>query len=353
MSTPVEIPRLRPRQVLRIFARVALVSVVAAVVAIGCGLGSGTAESEFPMQRGFALIWDPGYDGPQGPQSLSEMVDAGATWVQYTPTWGQQSANASTVAPTPRSVSDADLEQAIALAHQRGLKVFLKPHLELPNPELQGRSTIRPDDRAAWFASYAAFINHYAELAQRSGVEQFAVGSELGAISDDRPGWLGVIQQVRDRYSRTILYSADPDEYARIPFWDALDMIGIDAYWRLVPTPTTDVSVLQQAWEPIRAELAAFSAWHSRPILFTEAGYTSQRGTTTQPANWMLGTPPDQTEQAAAYQALLATFSDQPWWQGVYWWVWNALPDNGSDHATNYSPRGKSAEQVIRQWWPR
>lgn len=78
-----------------------------------------------------------------------------------------------------------------------------------------------------------------------------------------------------------------------------------------------------------------------------------------RPNDWTLGTPgwtlgkPSEREQAAAYQALLATFSNQPWWEGVYWWVWNALPDDGSDHATNYSPRGKAAERVIREWWHR
>ena len=35
-------------------------------------------------------------------------------------------------------------------------------------------------------------------MAQRLGVEQFAVGSELSSISDDRPGWLQVIREVRE-----------------------------------------------------------------------------------------------------------------------------------------------------------
>ena len=113
------------------------------------------------------------------------------------------------------------------------------------------------------------------------------------------------------------------------------------------------MAALQQAWQPFVAQMAEGSARFGRKVLFTEAGYTSQQGTTTQPNNYQLGTPPDDAEQAAAYQALLATFSGQPWWEGVYWWVWNALPDDGSDHATNYSPRGKAAEGVIREWWHR
>jgi hypothetical protein len=236
------------------------------------------------------------------------------------------------------------------MAHNYGLKVFLAPHVYLPD---EGRSAISPDDRGAWFASYTAFIGHYATMAQGLGVEQFAVGSELGSISDDRPGWLQVISEVRARYHGTLLYAAGPDEAIRVPFWDALDMIGIEAYFPLGTAPTTDVAALQQSWEPIRAEMAAASARYGRKILFTEAGYVSQEGTTTQPANYLLGTPPSEAEQAAAYQALLATFSGEPWWEGVYWWVWNNLPDDGSDHATNYSPRGKAAEGVIRDWWHR
>ena len=278
------------------------------------------------------------------------MAEVGATSVQFTPAWGQDARNASAIARTPRTVSDDNLERTIALAHNYGLKVLLTPHLYVPN---ESRSTIRPDDRGAWFASYTAFISHYAAMAQRLGVEQFAVGSELASISDDRPGWLQVIREVRARYDGTVLYAAEPGEAARVPFWDALDMIGIDAYFPLSTAPTTDVSALQRAWEPIRAEMAAGSARYGRKILFTEAGYTSQEGTTTRPNDWMLGTPPNESEQAAAYQALLATFSDEPWWEGVYWWVWNALPDDGSDHATNYSPRGKAAERVIRDWWHR
>lgn len=345
-------PRHRPSKRFFLIALVVVVSVVvAAVIVLGQFLGSDNARSDaHQTQRGFALIWEGSYDGPQIARSLGEMVDAGATWVQFTPAWVQEARNSSAIARHPRTVSDENLERTIALAHKYTLKVFLTPHVYVPN---ESRSTIRPDDRGAWFASYTAFIGHYAAMAQRLGVEQFAVGSELSSISDDRPGWLQVIREVRTRYHGTVLYAADPGEAAHVPFWDALDMIGIDVYFPLSTMATTDVSVLQRAWEPIRAEMAAGSARYDRKILFTEAGYTSQEGTTTRPSDWRLGTPPNQAEQAAAYQALLATFSDEPWWEGVYWWVWNALPDDGSDHATNYSPRGKTAERVIREWWHR
>ena len=151
---------------------------------------------------------------------------------------------------------------------------------------MESRSTIRPDDRGAWFASYTAFISHYAAMAQRLGVEQFAVGSEL--VLDQRrsarlvtgnSGSTGSVSRHRAVCGRC------GDEAIRVPFWDAVDMIGIDAYFPLSTASTTDVSVLQRSWEPIRAEMAAGSARYGRKILFTEAGFTSQEGTTTAPNN--------------------------------------------------------------------
>ncbi len=332
-----------------VIGRVAIVILLLSATVFGELLSPGTARSDpGSVQRGLTLIGDPHYDGPQIAQSMNEMVEVGATWVQFTPVWWQQSPNASVIARTSETVTDDHMEQIIGLAHTYGLKVFLTPHIYLPN---ESRSAISPDDRDAWFASYTAFITHYADMAQRLGVEQFTVGSELASISDDRPRWLRLIREVRARYDGTVLYAAEPGEVERVPFWDALDMIGVDAYYSLSDAPTTDVSELQRAWEPIRAAMAAGSAKYDRKVLFTEAGYTSQEGTTTRPNDWMLGTPPNQSEQAAAYQALLATFSNEPWWEGVYWWVWNALPDDGSDHATNYSPRGKAAERVLLEWW--
>jgi hypothetical protein len=303
-------------------------------------------------QRGFALpTWEEGgYDGPQVEQSVGETVEVGATWVEFTPTWYQETTKAGHIARTPRTVSDAGLAKAITLAHNHGLKVFLKPHVDLPNRSQGGRNNIRPDDRKAWFASYTAFISHYAAMAERMGVEQFAMATELSSTTDDRAAWLQVIRTVRAQYHGTVVYAAE-ENYASIPFWDAVDVIGIDAYWPLSKVPTTDVVALEQSWESIRVELAALSAKYGRKILFTEAGYTSQEGTTTSPDNWGLSTTPNETEQAAAYHALLATFSHQSWWAGVYWWVWNALPDRRDDHTLDYSPRGKAAEWVIRGWW--
>lgn len=304
------------------------------------------------QQRGFALpTWShDGYADPKMDNYLSEMIDAGASWVQLIPTEYQSSEDANNITSTSQTPSDEGVERAISLAHAHGLKVLLKPHVDVSN-SAGSQAEIRPNDRDTWFASYASFISHYADIAARLNVEEFAVGTELAGVSHDRDHWLDVIQVVRARYKGTLVYAANFNEYAQISFWDALDLIGIDAYWSLSQQPTPEAALLRQAWQPIRAELAAFAAKNHRRILFTEAGYTSAHGTTTSPYSWTISQTPDQTEQAAAYQALLTSFDDQPWWAGVFWWVWTVPPDKNENHTLDFTPRGKAAEEVVRRWW--
>lgn len=332
-------------------AMAAVLLAVSAVVADSHSVWSEWARAETDTnQRGFALpTWqENGYDGHDVEQSLSEIKALGATWVQFTPTWYQPAPNSSEITRTSKSVSDAGQERAITLAHQLGLKVLLKPHLNLP---VYGSNKIRPDDRVAWFTAYTAFITHYASMAQRLGAEQFAVATELSSMTDDRTGWLQVIHAVREQYDGVVTYAAGPD-WERVPFWDALDLIGIHAYAPLSATPTTDVQALQRAAESYVDRLAALSAKYDRRIVFTEAGFTSQRGTTTNPSSWRISTIPDQAEQAAGYEALLRTFNDQPWLGGLYWWVWITPPYTQAE-PLDFSPKGKAAEEVIRRWWMR
>jgi hypothetical protein len=303
------------------------------------------------QQRGFAMpTWQiDGYDGPGLEESLREIKAMGATYVQFVPTWYQQTLNSTVIGRTTGTVSDAGLERAITLAHDLGLEVFLKPHVDLPDPATQPRSLIVPSDMDAWFSSYTTFITHYAEMAQRLGVEEFSVGTELDSLTGDRVRWLKVIQAVRDDYDGTITYAAGWD-WDKVSFLDAVDVIGVDAYPVLSTVPTTDVAALKQAWQWVVDAASELSKKYGKKILFTESGYTSQLGTTTNPASWQVSTTPSQEEQAAAYEALLSTFSDEDWWAGVFWWSYTN-PPNETPGPLDFSIEGKLAEAIVKQFW--
>jgi hypothetical protein len=296
--------------------------------------------------------WEPeGYSTPRTDAALREIEGVGANWVQIVPTWYQVTNSASDIAPTAGGPDDDSVRRAISAAHEQGLKVLLKPHVDLL--DRTDRAAVRPRDPDAWFASYTAFIGHYAELAADLDVDEFAVGTELRGVARDRARWIKVIDTVRHRYSGPLVYAANPNAYAEVSFWDKVDLIGIDGYWPLSRKPTTDVAELTRSLAPIRDQLAAFSARTGRRVLFTEVGYASQRGATTQPASSKLSRQQAQDEQAAAYRAVLEVFTCQAWWAGVYWWVWTVLPVPPAHppEPLGYSVHGKEAEAVVRKWW--
>jgi hypothetical protein len=326
---------------------------IACLVAAAIALGTATLRNPADEQRGLILpTWQVhGYRSTDTTQALDGIASVGANWVQFVPFWYQATLTSNTIGPTDHSVSDNDVRNAVSLAHTHGLKVLLKPAVDLAGDQHLYRGNINPTNRADWFASYQSFIVHYAGLAQQSGVDQFAVGTELASMSGsgDRSRWLTAINAIKAQYHGPLVYAANYDEYRDVSFWDVLDLVGIDGYWPLSQTPTANVSQLEQAFAPIRDALRAFAARVGRRILFTEAGYPAQVGAAVAPTLSNNCSTPAQDEQAAAYQALFATFSGQPWWAGVFWWSW--WTTTGVYDPLDHAVHGKLAESVLRRWW--
>ncbi|MFF4061959.1 hypothetical protein ACFYZ8_31025 [Streptomyces sp. NPDC001668] len=290
------------------------------------------------------------YDSPAADRYLRGIRATGARWITLTPTWYQNRVTDPGMHTTEETASDGSVRRIVHRAHALGLKVMIKPHVDLPGD--QDRAEIRPRDREAWFAAYRRFITHYADLAAGTGTEQLAVGTELAGVSGDLAAWQEVVAAVRDHYDGPLTYAANYDEYQKVRFWKDLDVIGVDAYWPLSGAPTRDTGRLRRSWRPIRAELAAFAREQGRRILFTEAGYVSQYGATTAPYSWTVSGRSAPGEQAAAYRALLDSFTGRDWWAGVCWWMWDDWPDSGETPARlAYTPHGKPAEQVLREKW--
>ena len=141
-------------------------------------------------------------------------------------------------------LQDRSVVHAINKAHEIGLKVMLKPHVDLIN---QSDTLWRADigcntesDWKKWFQAYRKFILRYAKMAERTGVEILCIGTELTFATTEKPEmWRNVvIPAVRGAYGGIITYAANwKDEYNKIEFWDALDYAGIDAYFPVLLYP--------------------------------------------------------------------------------------------------------------------
>jgi len=157
---------------------------------------------------------------------------------------------------------------------------------------------------------------------------------------------------VRARYSGLITYAANHGgEETSITWWDAVDYIGVDAYYSLTDENDPTLAELRAAWEPHVATLANLASTWEKPILFTEIGYRSQDGTNRHPWAWETEGAIDLQEQADAYQAAFESVYDQPWFAGMFWWSWDTDPFVGGPRDDGYTPHDKPAEDVLRAWY--
>jgi len=334
-----------------------------AVVLLGllaAALGQQPAAAQTPRQNGysFAAYWNGLYSDPNADRALAEMADMGVNWVSIVVTQYQDNIHSKAIGPTEGTPTDADVRHAIRTAHARGMKVMLKPHVDLWNDPDHWRGEIGPGftaaDWAQWFAAYRAFITHYAALAQDEGVEQFSVGVELKTTEGQAAQWRSTIAAVRDAFGGTLTYAGDWTSANGIGWWDALDLIGVDAYYPLAAagnsTPTA--TQMANAWSPILNDLSALSAAQgNKPIIFTEIGYRSQDGAAQHPWEWQSGGAVDLAEQALLYRVAFEQVYNRPWFAGFYWWSWDPVPYQGGPCDNGYTVHDKPAEDVVREWY--
>jgi hypothetical protein len=288
-----------------------------------------------------------GYGTMDTREDLQLLKNLGSTSVTIVPTWYVKSTSANQIKPDKKKTpTDASLGKAISWAKEDGLKVILKPHVDVINETFRGE--IQPADRTKWFESYENFIGHYAGLAANNGAELFAVGTELKSISGDTDPWKKVIELVRGKFGGQLTYAANWDEVDQVQFWDALDIIGVDAYYPLAgegQVPTEDDLVT--AWQTPISSLEATSTKWGKPVMFTEIGYPSQAGAAAHPYEVRPDDPPDQKAQAVAYRAAFQAFADKTWFEGMSWWSWRADPGPDEKPGIDYTPEGKKAEGVL------
>lgn len=308
-------------------------------------------DAELPQNGAAAPVWDDeayGTDDYAG--LLARLAEAGSPWVSLVPTWYQDALESSTIYSESggRTATDASLVSAIEEAHSLGMQVILKPHVDVAGGG--SRISIEPGDVNAWFSSYRDMILHYAAMAESQDVAQFVVGTELRGTSVHEAEWRELIADVRDVYSGPITYAANHDEFSEVAFWDALDFIGVDAYFPLSEIPTTIISDLRRSWDPIVESLAEVADHFGRSVVFTEIGYPSQEGATTQPFNPNFSEVVSEEEQAAALQAMIESLEPQPWFGGFHWWMWFD-EDDAAHAALSYMPEGKLAGTILEEHW--
>ncbi len=237
--------------------------------------------------------------------------------------------------------SDAGIEILARSAHNLGLRVMLKPHLWSRGAAHSRIDLSDPAAREQWFADYRSFLEHYARLATRIHADLLCIGVELESVTGYESYWRSLVGRARELYPGPLVYAANfGPEFESIRWWDALDYIGLDNYY-----PLPDDFSTAEAERRITAVQARFG----RPVLFTEAGFASRRGSHRTPWDDKNGEV-STADQARGYESLFAAFYSKPWFAGAYWWK---VGTNGYGGPTDgsHTPWRKPAMEVVRRWY--
>jgi hypothetical protein len=231
-----------------------------------------------------------------------------------------------------------------------------------------------------WFNNYTAFAVHFAQIAEQFHLPYFIIGDQLTNLTYDTSKttqkadphgidipkgesytcagrreceWRHVISALRNpsflslgdhkpqtgaSYTGKLIYAANwggaPEgdatapEFEQIAWWNAVDYIGVDAFFPLMQVQAdATVDDLERAWQGqgdgrdrdvgnIYTRLEKVSDTAGRPVIFTAAGYASAPGAASAQG---VSSSPDDPEQLNDMQALIFTFKDSSWWTGVFW----------------------------------
>jgi hypothetical protein len=321
---------------------------------------SGPAAISFPTKGMTFASWELNqWLGLDSMSALDDLKATGTNYVAVVVTQYMANGSANVIARDPaKTASDAAVVAAIQKIHSLGMKVMLKPHVDVTGGLWRG--LINPTNAAAWFASYQTFINGYATLAQANGVERFCVGTELKTMTNGKTSdWTTVITGVKSRFSGPggLTYSANAnlpnDEFASVGFWNQLDFVGVNLYFPLTGSNTPSLDQIKAAWSKsvggfnMLQSLTDFSAFTGKDILVTEIGYQSANGTNTAPFG-IAGTF-DSQEQKQTYEAAFAALNNRSMVKGLFLWVWDPNPNVDGALDTGYSPQNKPALDVVVQ----
>jgi hypothetical protein len=325
------------------------------VVWVGSGPGAEGLTREWKTRR-FGVTWEVSRRVTR--QDLEWVKSTGANGIVQMPFPRQYRADEPAIDDPDLRVwgqRERGLRQTARLAREMGLSTLLKPHLFVVDRD----SGFWPGDIAMrnlaawrqWFVNYRTMILRYAEIAAEEGMEAFCVGAELRQSLWFEKEWRELIADVRRIYPGVVMYSVNWDDYEEFPFADAVDVIGVQAYFPLAYSRRPSRHELKVGWEHALKNFERWVAKVNKPIVFTEVGFHSCQGSMARPWEWfMTGMPVDFALQADAYDVTLEILRPKPWLRGLYFWKWlpghpkPALPSDDDFH-----PQGKPAEEVMRR----
>lgn len=235
------------------------------------------------------------------------------------------------------------------------IKVMLKPQIWIyDNHTYTGH--LKMQNEADWIKleeKYTDFILFYARIAQKINAELLCIGTELDGFVTSRPDfWRSLIPKIKETYKGKLTYAANWDDFKRVPFWELIDYIGVDAYFPISDIQVPSVLDIQNGWWPHIQVLDSFSKQYQKKIIFTEIGYRSMDYCAKEPWNSGTGFTTNMIAQSNALEGFFKAMENQEWYVGGFLWKWYTDHEtSGGKNNNRFTPQNKPASQIITNWF--
>ncbi len=205
--------------------------------------------SAWPFFKGVTVscqTWGIEWQTPEMEATLDELKSLGVNSIAIHP-YAQVREDGHVVIGRRSSTSTTHITKPLRWAHDRGMSAMLIPHIAYWGTKFSWRGEINfatPEEWNIFFIEYQTWIVQMATLAEAEQAEVFCVGLEFSFAQKYDVRWRRIIAAVREVYHGKVTYGANWNEYAEVKFWDALDYLGVLAYFPLTKTPDPSASEL-------------------------------------------------------------------------------------------------------------
>lgn len=319
-----------------------------------------------------------------GLDSMKHLATTGTNYVAIVVTQYQMNVTSTDIYPiyntpvrctsTPSgycvTATNESLINTIKNAHDLGMEVLLKPHIDLINDPKNWRGNIgtgmTQNQWNDWFISYEKYIMQYAEIAANNNVSMFSVSTELVTPSTQEAFWRKLVPKIREIYDGILTDAANwsppgqnTGELVEKQWWDIVDIIGCDEYYisqhySMINGNYPTMEQLLNLWQGLEQQMLDLHNKWNKSIIFTEIGYCSGVDANCY-ANG--GTPPGPPTNDSLYsmynqyEATLVAMTKYEWFEGVFWWNWDSDAAFGGDGNSCMDPKYKPTESLLREWY--
>lgn len=262
--------------------------------------------------------------------------------------------------------TEEQLNYVFSLAREYSMRIILKPTVDCRDGVWRGHIKFFDEDVPCepkwsdWFSSYEKYQLHYAEIAERAGVDMLCVACEMVETQKRAKEWRALAAKIRAVYHGPLTWNCDKYQEDRVTFWDAFDVISASGYYPI------------DKWDENLDRIEKVVEKYNKPFLFIEAGCMSCKGSSMLPNSYSLFTEQrdklglsdeeaakalvNLEEQDKYYKTMFEKCDKRDWINGFGLWDWPPVlqySENGDEYKTHcsYSFYRKPAEETVKKYF--